>query len=202
MNTPNGPRRGRTRRRWSLATASSSTRPIGCSRCGTWAATRRTSAMPCRGTGSPGTSPISASCPAPTSLSTSPATRQPSGSIRSSAIRRPASRWGSGTTSRSRCTDRATAFTGRLTARPAGRETAPRFSTTRSARSGSSASATRSASGCATAAIGKPPTSSAAQNGRRDSRCRGCPPIASIRGGPSTTCRRSSTTWTRSATKA
>ena len=86
-STPSARRRDRIRRRWSSATASSSIRTIASSRCGTWAATRRTPATPSRTTASRGTSRRSTSSPAPTSSWRSTAIRPPSGSISTSAIR-------------------------------------------------------------------------------------------------------------------
>ena len=175
-STPSGRKRARIRRRWCSATASSTIRTTACSRCGTWAGTRRTPATRFRTTASPGKSPPSTSSRAPTSRSAlhrdsstvwlDLAEPDPDSALQDVALVRqlPAAVHVAGRHPLARA--RA------ARARPA---TARRCSTTRSARSGCSACAIRGVRGRRTAsgAISKRRISSTARDGAPTSRCSG-----------------------------
>ena len=178
----------------------------GSSRCGTWAGTRRTPATPSRTTASTWEKPALDVVPGTNITLTLPprfvhglarSRRARSGPALQDGVLRTTTTWLLYTSPDGIHWQRARPDR----ARPA---IARRSSTTRSARSGSSACATeRPAVGRASAAIWEAADFVERRAlDERTSRCCGRAPTPSIRGGPSTTCRPSSTTSTASPTRA
>ena len=167
-NTPSARRRDRIPRRWCSATASSTIRRIACSRCGTWAAIRRTPASRCRTTASTWEQAVARRRPRHEHHD-GDASRFEHGLARSrtSAIRRrryKMASWYDNYLLLLRVGRRHPLARASVAAvRPA---IARRSSTTRSARSGSSACATMARPSDAIGAISKRPTSTRGAAGR------------------------------------